>query len=85
MNLLTSTQLRQRRLQQLSFLCRCERCAAPDEARRLRCRCGGEALLSDAWRCDTCGPVQLESLPLEQEEEMRAVSRRISIEICIYN
>ena len=72
---MTSTSLRRRRLQQLSFLCRCERCAAPDVARRLRCACGGEALLSeDAWRCDRCGAVETKRLPLELEE----VSKRTS-------
>ena len=43
MNLITSTFLRRQRLAQLCFICGCQRCAADDVSRRIRCpsSCGG--------------------------------------------
>ena len=43
MNLITSTFIRRQRLAQLCFVCGCQRCAAKDFSRRIRCpsSCGG--------------------------------------------
>ena len=43
MNLITSTFIRRQRLAQLCFVCGCQRCAAEDLSRRIRCpsSCGG--------------------------------------------
>ena len=43
MNLITSTFIRRQRLAQLCFVCGCQRCAAEDFSRRIRCpsSCGG--------------------------------------------